>query len=96
MNNPNKNYAIFLGNLSYETTDAELCELAALYGKTSGCNIPKGPDGGGRGFAFVYPNSLADRDCILLALDVWGPQVRASEVVHSDLQVRIACTTRNI
>ena len=64
------NNKLFVGNLSYRTTDAELQELFAQYGTVVSVAIPQDRETGRpRGFAFVEMGSQADAEAAIKALN---------------------------
>ena len=58
---------IFVGNLTFRTTEADICALFELYGEVQSVALVKDPlSGNSRGFAFVQmPNPTDARNAIL-------------------------------
>jgi cold-inducible RNA-binding protein len=58
---------IFVGNLTFRITEADICALFELYGEVQSVSLVKDPlSGNSRGFAFVQMSNPTDaRDAIL-------------------------------
>ena len=58
---------IFVGNLTFRTTEADICVLFELYGEVQSVALVKDPlSGNSRGFAFVHmPKATDARDAIV-------------------------------
>jgi len=62
--------SIFVGNLSYEVTEADLNSVFAEYGSVRRVNIPTDRETGRvRGFAFIEMETLPQEDAAITALD---------------------------
>ncbi|KKI99980.1 RNA recognition motif domain-containing protein [Prochlorothrix hollandica] len=62
--------SIYVGNLSYEVTDADLQTVFAEYGTVKRVQLPVDRDTGRmRGFGFVEMGSEAEEDAAIEALD---------------------------
>jgi cold-inducible RNA-binding protein len=72
---------IFVGNLSFRTTQDELQEVFAHYGSVSRVNIVTDRDSGqSRGFAFVEMNEANDAQAAISSLNGWELNGRALNV----------------
>jgi cold-inducible RNA-binding protein len=61
---------IYVGNLSFEVTDADLQELFAAYGQVESASVIKDRfSGESRGFGFVEMPSKSDADAAIAALN---------------------------
>jgi RNA recognition motif-containing protein len=73
------NNKLFVGNLSFKTTQAELQELFAAYGEVVSVSIPQDRETGRqRGFAFVEMANQADAEAAIKGLngkEVGGRQI---------------------
>ena len=73
------NNKLFVGNLSFKTTQAELQELFAQYGEVVSVSIPQDRETGRqRGFAFVEMANQADAEAAIKGLngrEVGGRQI---------------------
>lgn len=66
----NMNNKLFIGNLSYNVTDAELLELFSQYGEVASAVVAKDRETGRpRGFAFVEMSSQAEAEDAIRGLD---------------------------
>ncbi len=76
------NNKLFIGNLAYGISDADLQELFAQYGSVTSCSIAKDRDTGRpRGFGFVEMESQAQAEAAIKALngfEVSGRQISVS------------------
>lgn len=74
---------IYVGNLSYSTTEAELQDLFAEYGAVSSVNIIKDRDtGSSKGFGFVEMDTQSEAEAAIKALDgssVGGRSLRVNQ-----------------
>jgi RNA recognition motif-containing protein len=62
--------SIYVGNLSFEATQADISEIFAEYGEVSRVSLPTDRETGRpRGFAFVEMKSEAEEDAAISALD---------------------------
>lgn len=62
--------SIYVGNLSYEVTEADLNSVFAEYGSVRRVHVPTDRETGRlRGFAFVEMDSLAQEESAITALD---------------------------
>ena len=72
---------LFVGNLSFQTTQEELQEVFAHYGNVERVNIVKDRDSGqSRGFAFVEMTEKADAEAAMSVLNGWEFNGRAMNV----------------
>jgi cold-inducible RNA-binding protein len=61
---------LYVGNLSYDTTDAQLKDLAAAYGSPTSAEVAKDRDTGqARGFGFVEFSNDAEARAAIAGLD---------------------------
>ncbi len=76
------NNKLFVGNLSFKLSDAELQEMFEQYGTVLSCSIPTDRDTGRkRGFAFIEMSTQAEAEAAIRALnnkDVDGRQMAVS------------------
>lgn len=73
------NNKLFVGNLAYGVTDADLLDLFAQYGEVSSCNVAKDRDTGRpRGFAFVEMGSQAQAEAAIKGLN--GQQIDGRQI----------------
>ncbi len=74
---------IYVGNLSFEVTDADLQELFAAYGQVESASVIKDRfSGESRGFGFVEMPSKSDADAAIAALngtDLKGRSITVNE-----------------
>lgn len=74
---------VYVGNMSYDTTDNDLRELFAAYGEVSSVNVVKDRDTGRpRGFAFVEMATKEAAQAAITALngkEVDGRQLNVNE-----------------
>lgn len=74
---------IYVGNLSFEVTDADLQELFAAYGQVESASVIKDRfSGESRGFGFVEMPSKSDADTAIAALngtDLKGRSITVNE-----------------
>ena len=79
---------IYIGNLSTDTTDAQLAELAGPFGKPTSASVVRERDGGGsRGFGFIEFASSAEGNAAILGVNgknVAGQTLKASEAKSRD------------
>lgn len=62
--------SIYVGNLSYQVTEADLTEAFAVYGTVKRVQLPTDRETGRmRGFGFVEMNTDAEEDAAIEALD---------------------------
>ncbi|QQE63378.1 RNA-binding protein [Leptolyngbya sp. BL0902] len=62
--------SIYVGNLSFDATQADISEIFAEYGSVSRVSLPTDRETGRpRGFAFVEMGSEAEEDAAISALD---------------------------
>jgi RNA recognition motif-containing protein len=62
--------SIYVGNLSYEVTEADINSVFAEYGSVRRVHVPTDRETGRlRGFAFVEMDSLAQEESAITALD---------------------------
>jgi RNA recognition motif-containing protein len=62
--------SIYVGNLSFDATQADISEVFAEYGSVSRVSLPTDRETGRpRGFAFVEMGSEAEEDAAISALD---------------------------
>lgn len=62
--------SIYVGNLSYDATEADLTSVFAEYGSVRRVHLPTDRDTGRmRGFAFVEMDSLTEEEAAISALD---------------------------
>lgn len=62
--------SIYVGNLSFDATQADISEIFAEYGNVSRVSLPTDRETGRpRGFAFVEMGSEAEEDAAISALD---------------------------
>ena len=62
--------SIYVGNLSYDATEADLTSVFAEYGSVRRVHLPTDRDTGRvRGFAFVEMDSLTQEEAAISALD---------------------------
>jgi len=72
---------IFVGNLSFQTTQDDLREVFANYGAVERVNVVTDRDSGqSRGFAFVEMTERADADNAISLLNGWELDGRALNV----------------
>jgi RNA recognition motif-containing protein len=72
---------IFVGNLSFQTTQADLRDVFANYGNVERVNVVTDRDSGqSRGFAFVEMTERADADNAISVLNGWELDGRALNV----------------
>lgn len=76
------NNKLFIGNLSFKISEAELEALFKEYGSVTSCSIPTDRDTGRkRGFAFVEMSSQAEAEAAIKGLngrDIDGRQIAVS------------------
>jgi cold-inducible RNA-binding protein len=76
------NNKLFVGNLSFKLSDAELQEMFEQYGTVLSCSIPTDRDTGRkRGFAFIEMSTQAEAEAAIRGLnnkDVDGRQLAVS------------------
>jgi len=74
---------IYVGNLSFEVTDADLQELFSAYGQVESASVVKDRfSGESRGFGFIEMPSKSDADTAIAALngkDVKGRSITVNE-----------------
>ncbi len=74
---------IYVGNLSFEVTDADLQQLFAAYGQVESASVIKDRfSGESRGFGFVEMPSKSDADTAIAALngtDLKGRSITVNE-----------------
>ena len=74
---------IYVGNLSYGTTEEELQQLFSEYGAVTSVNIIKDRDtGSAKGFGFVEMGSQAEAEAAIKALDgtaIGGRNIRVNQ-----------------
>lgn len=74
---------IYVGNLSFEVTDADLQQLFAAYGNVESASVIKDRfSGESRGFGFVEMPSKSDADAAIAALngtDLKGRSITVNE-----------------
>lgn len=64
------NNKIFVGNLAYSVTEADLRDLFSEYGEVTSASVPVDRDSNRpRGFAFIEMNSQASAEAAIKALD---------------------------
>ncbi len=74
--------SVYIGNLPYQTTEAEIRQLFEPYGTLERVNIVKDPTGNARGFAFVDFVKKEDADRAIAELNgsaMGGRQLNVSE-----------------
>ena len=75
-------FSVFVGNLPYNITAAELVALAANFGRTAGCNIPVDRTRNkSLGYGFVYTKYASDAERIVVGFNghiLDGRKLRAS------------------
>ncbi|MBX9724341.1 MAG: RNA-binding protein [Candidatus Obscuribacterales bacterium] len=76
------NNKLFVGNLSFKLSEADIEELFGQYGTVVSCSIPTDRDTGRkRGFAFVEMSSQAEAEAAIKGLngrDIEGRQLAVS------------------
>lgn len=76
------NNKLFVGNLSFKLSDAELKELFEEYGTVLSCSIPTDRETGRkRGFAFIEMSTQAEAEAAIKGLnnrDIEGRQIAVS------------------
>jgi RNA recognition motif-containing protein len=73
------NNKLFVGNLSFATSDSTLSDLFAGYGDVSSCSVPKDRETGrARGFAFVEMSSQEQAEAAIKGLN--GQQVDGRQI----------------
>jgi RNA recognition motif-containing protein len=73
------NNKLFVGNLPYTLTDADLEQLFAQYGEVTSCKAAKDRDTGRpRGFAFVEMTSQSEAEAAIKGLN--GTQVGGRQI----------------
>ncbi|HPC84098.1 MAG TPA: hypothetical protein P5234_11910 [Thermoanaerobaculaceae bacterium] len=78
---------LYVGNLSYQTTEDELRELFAAYGEISSVRIPADPGSGrSRGFGFVEMPSAEQAQAAMEALN--GRQFGGRAIVVNEARPR--------
>jgi RNA recognition motif-containing protein len=60
---------LFVGGLSFSTTNERLRETFATLGSVQSAQVVMGPDGRSRGFGFVEMDSLEEAEAAIRALD---------------------------
>jgi RNA recognition motif-containing protein len=84
-----KSMSIYVGNLSYDVTDADLTQVFAEYGSVKRVQLPTDRETGRmRGFAFVEMSQEAEEDAAIEALD-------GAEWMGRDLKVNKAKPREN-
>lgn len=64
------NNKLFVGNLSFKVSEAELSEIFSQYGTVTSCSIPTDRDTGRkRGFAFIEMESAEEAEKAIVALN---------------------------
>ena len=74
---------LHVGNLSKETTDAELLSIAAKFGAPTSSTIVRERDGGSKGFAFLEFASSDEAEAALSGMN-------GQEVAGRSLKVSVA------
>lgn len=70
---------LYVGNLSYSTTDEDLQEAFAAYGTVASCSVVKDKfSGDSKGFGFVEMPSNAEADTAIKALN--GTTVKGRDI----------------
>ncbi|MBP7861042.1 RNA-binding protein [bacterium] len=73
------NNKLFVGNLAYQTSDAELQELFAEHGAVNSVQVAKDRETGrSRGFAFVEMGTQSEAEAAIKALN--GREVRGRQI----------------
>lgn len=83
------NKKLFVGNLAYSVTGANLEEMFGRYGQVSSCNVATDRDTGrSRGFGFVEMQNQADAEAAIKGLNGHEVEGRAISVVVSQPKPR--------
>ncbi|KAH8885124.1 hypothetical protein GQ53DRAFT_696433 [Thozetella sp. PMI_491] len=62
-------FGVFVRNISFDTTDADLSDIFGKYGEVAHATVARDPRGISRGYGFVYYNNAEDRTDALAEVD---------------------------